>query len=194
MALRPILLEGDARLRQKAKKISRIDRSLLRLVDDMFETMRAAPGIGLAAPQVGVPLRVIVVEHEGHTFALFNPEIVRSRGETVVDDEGCLSIPQWFGPVARVSDVTVKGQDANGKKVRFKLDGLVARALMHEIDHLDGVLFTDRVEDRTKLRQVEPEDDPSEGRTAGPSEQQPGSPGQDDQDQSDEPPQPTAAS
>ncbi len=145
-------------LRQKAKKVRRIDASLRRLVDDMLETMHDADGLGLAAPQVGVPLRLIVIDHEGARYVLFNPEITRQRG-TVTEDEGCLSMPRWFGPVARSEQVTVKGRDHTGKAVRLKLEGLLARAIQHEVDHLDGTLFVDRVEDRAQLRYVDPAQD-----------------------------------
>ncbi len=155
MAIRPILNEGHPLLRQKAKKVRRIDPSMRRLVDDMFDTMHEADGLGLAAPQVGVPLRLIVIEHEGERYVLFNPEITRQRG-TVADDEGCLSLPRWFGPVVRSEHVTVKGRDHTGKAVRLKLEGLLARAMQHEVDHLDGMLFVDRVEDRAQLRYVDP--------------------------------------
>ena len=158
MAIRPILTEGHPLLRQKAKKVRRIDPSLRRLVDDMFETMHDADGLGLAAPQVGVTLRLVVIEHEDERYVLFNPEITRQRG-SVTEDEGCLSLPRWFGPVARSEQVTVKGRDYTGKAVRLKLEGLLARAIQHEVDHLDGTLFTDRVEDRAQLRYVDPVED-----------------------------------
>ena len=158
MAIRPILTEGHPLLRQQAKKVRRIDPSLRRLVDDMLDTMHDADGLGLAAPQVGVPLRLIVIEHEDERYVLFNPEITRQRG-SVTEDEGCLSMPRWFGPVARSEQVTVKGRDRAGKAVRLKLEGLVARAIQHEVDHLDGTLFTDRIEDRAQLRYVDPAQD-----------------------------------
>ena len=158
MAIRPILTEGHPILRQQAKKVRRIDPSLRRLVDDMFDTMQDADGLGLAAPQVGVPLRLIVIEHEGERYVLFNPEITRQRG-SVTEDEGCLSMPRWFGPVVRSEQVTVKGRDHAGKAVRLKLDGLLARAIQHEVDHLEGTLFTDQVLDRAELRYVDPAQD-----------------------------------
>ena len=155
MAIRPILTEGHPILRQQAKKVRRIDPSMRRLVDDMLDTMHDADGLGLAAPQVGVPLRLIVIEHEEQQYVLFNPEITRQRG-TATEEEGCLSLPRWFGPVVRSEHVTVKGRDHTGKAVRLKLEGLLARAIQHEVDHLDGTLFTDRVLDRTELRYVDP--------------------------------------
>ena len=155
MAIRPILTEGHPLLRQKAKRVRRIDPSMRRLIDDMFDTMHEADGLGLAAPQVGVPLRLVVIEYEGDRHVLFNPEITRQRGE-VTDEEGCLSLPRWFGPVTRSEQVTVKGRDYAGKAIRVKLEGLPARAVQHEVDHLDGTLFVDRVEDRAQLRYVDP--------------------------------------
>jgi len=148
---------------QKAKKARDFGPSLKALVDDLVETMRAAPGIGLAAPQIGVPLRVIVVElpqvepedpQRGRLFVICNPEVVRSWGEEE-GDEGCLSLPGYVGEVKRASRVTVKGQDPKGKKIRVKAQGLLARALQHEIDHLNGMLFTARLESIDKLRRLE---------------------------------------
>lgn len=159
MAVLEIRLESDPVVRQKAKRVSRIDNSVQQLIDDMLDTMRAAPGVGLAAPQVRVPLRVIVVEAEGQTYAVINPELVKSKGE-VLDDEGCLSVPHWYGPVARAQQVIVKGRDRAGKEVRIRADDFIARIFQHEIDHLEGVLFVDRMADRSQLRYVEPEQEP----------------------------------
>lgn len=157
MAALPIRLDGDPVVRQKAKKVSRIDRSIESLIDDMFDTMRAAPGVGLAAPQVGMPLRVIVVEADGESYALVNPDVVKSKGD-LVEDEGCLSIPNWYGPVPRAQELVVKGRDRSGKAVRIRAQDFLARILQHEIDHLDGVLFVDRMADRNQLRYIAPED------------------------------------
>ena len=133
--------------------------------------MRAAPGIGLAAPQIGVPLRVIVVElpevegekdpQRGKLFVICNPEVVKSWGEEE-GDEGCLSLPGYVGEVKRASRVTVKGQDLKGKKMRVKAHGLLARALQHEIDHLNGMLFTSRLESIDKLRRLEKAEEEAE--------------------------------
>jgi peptide deformylase len=166
MALLEIILEGDPRLRQKATRIRAADEGLRRLAADMHETMDAAPGIGLAGPQVGVMRRIIVVhlqegyEEEGSPavrLTLLNPEIVKSRG-TETETEGCLSIPGWVGDVPRAWAVTVKGMDLDNKPVRLKAEGLLARVLQHEIDHLDGVLFLDRVEDRQTIRRPAPDE------------------------------------
>ena len=162
MALREIITEPlnatrkDKILRGKAKRVGRIDDFVRRLVDDMFETMRAAPGVGLAAPQIGVPLRVIVVEYEDQQYSVVNPEIVNAKGE-VTDEEGCLSAPNWQAPITRATHVLVKGRDRNGKEVRIKAEGWLARIFQHEVDHLDGVLFLDKVQDRSTIHWVEPE-------------------------------------
>ena len=157
MAILPIITDQQNRvLRGKAKRVGRIDDYVRRLIDDMFDTMRDAPGVGLAAPQVGVPLRVIVVEYEDERFAVVNPEIIKSAGE-ITDEEGCLSAPHWQGPVSRASSVTVKGRDRDGKEVRVRAEGWLARIFQHEVDHLEGTLFLDKVHDRSKIHWVEPE-------------------------------------
>ena len=170
MALLDILIEGDPRLRQKAHKIRHVDDSLRSLAADMFETMLDAPGVGLAAPQVGVMRRLIWVHvpvdyHESGdpeiSLALVNPEIVRARGR-VLGYEGCLSIPGWTGEVPRAEVVTVKAIGLDNKPIRIKAHGWGARVLQHEIDHLDGILFIDRVEDKSTIVQV-PEDEQAEG-------------------------------
>lgn len=150
----------DSVLKQKAKKVHTIDRSTRKLIRDMLETMHAEPGrVGLAAPQVGVPLRVIVIgmPEEEEDIILINPEIVRRRGERVID-EGCLSVPGYFGQIERAEAVTVKGRDQNGKEVRIKAEDLLAQALEHEIDHLNGTLYIDHPEVRETLRKIEPEE------------------------------------
>jgi peptide deformylase len=162
MPILDILLEGDPRLRQKATRVRAVDDSLRKLAADMFETMHAAPGVGLAGPQIGVMRRLIVVhvpENHGDdgepetSLALVNPEIVRSHGR-VLGYEGCLSIPGWTGEVPRAETVTVKAIDLDNKPVRIKAKGWVARVLQHEIDHLDGILFLDRVEDKSTIQPI----------------------------------------
>ena len=149
----------DSVLKQKAKKVHTIDRSTRKLIRDMLETMHAEPGrVGLAAPQVGVPLRVIVIGMpEEEDVILINPKIVRRRGERVID-EGCLSVPGYFGQITRAESVTVKGRDQNGKEVRIKAEDLLAQVLEHEIDHLNGTLYIDYPEVRETLRKIEPEE------------------------------------
>ena len=186
MAILPIRLAGDSVLGQKAKKVRTIDASIQKLVDDMIETMRDAPGVGLAANQVGVPLRVIVIElpeeiddsEEGadsatpeetgpqldrpsarrrDLYVLINPQIVKRSGERTLD-EGCLSIPGYHADVPRSVSVTVKGLDRDGREVRIKaVDNLLAEVLEHEIDHINGVLYIDRLESMDQLVKLEKE-------------------------------------
>ena len=149
-------LPNDSVLRQKARKVSSIDKSVHHLIDDMVETMHYSDGVGLAAPQIGVPLRVIVVQMpDEEPIAIINPEIVKHSGEREVS-EACLSVPGYGGEIKRSVSVTVKGQDRQGKALRIKADGLLAQALEHEIDHLDGTLFIDHIESRDKLHRIEP--------------------------------------
>ena len=142
-------------LREKAKKVARVDTSIQRLIDDLTETMLDAPGAGLAANQIGVPLRVCVVKgDDNQIWGLVNPEIVKHDG-VQIGYEGCLSYPGWVGEVARHETVVVKGRNRRGKEVRIKSAGFTARAFQHEIDHLDGILFTDRLTSLGSLRRVE---------------------------------------
>ena len=179
MAVLPIRMAGDPVLRQKAKKVRTIDESIHKLIDDMIETMRDAPGVGLAANQVGVLLRVIVIEvpdeeeeeevvdpekppvRQLHT--LINPQIVKRSGERRLD-EGCLSIPGYKAATQRSINVTVKGLNREGKEVRIKAkDNLLAEVLEHEIDHLNGILYIDHLESMDELVKLEeagaPEDE-----------------------------------
>lgn len=151
MAVHSIRILPDPILRRKAKKVGNIDGSIQRLIDDMIETMRAVSGVGLAAPQVGVPLRVAVIEIPGEeVIVLVNPEIIRREGERLVE-EACLSIPGYKGEVKRSVRVKVKAKDRQGRRFRLRGEELLAQALEHEIDHLDGVLYVDRIESRDKL-------------------------------------------
>jgi peptide deformylase len=164
--IRDIVVVEDARLRTRCPKVPKVDDSTRRLLDDMVDTMRAAPGIGLAAPQVGVLLRAIVCEVDENLHLLVNPEIVRAEGEEV-GTEGCLSIPGYIGDVRRAVRVVVKGKNRAGKDVRIKAEGLLARCLQHEIDHIDGVLFTDRLVSPDSLRKVESAEAGQESDAAG---------------------------
>lgn len=154
MPLLEIVTIPDQVLRKKARKVTDFGSELQDLIDNMVETMRQAPGVGLAAPQVNIQSRVIVVEFGDEEdedapkklYAVVNPEIIRSSTETEKGIEGCLSIPDFIGEVERASAVTIKGQNRRGQPVRIKADGWLARIFQHEIDHLDGVLFTDRAE------------------------------------------------
>ena len=158
MSIRKIITTENPILRQKAKKIHHFDPSLSRLVEDMFETMHSANGVGLAAPQIAQSIRVFVAEYEDRKIAVFNPEIVKSEGEER-GPEGCLSIPGYVGEnIRRATKVLVKGQDARGKPIRVNAEGWFARILQHEIDHLDGVLFVDRLDSPEDLREVREDD------------------------------------
>jgi peptide deformylase len=155
MAVREILSFDHPVLRQKAKKVARVDSSIVRLLDDLAETMYAVPGAGLAANQIGVPLRVCVVKGDDNQhYGLVNPVLVKGEGSQT-GYEGCLSFPGWMGEVERHETVVVKGLNRKGKEVRIKSSGFTARAFQHEIDHLDGVLFTDRLTSLDTLRRVE---------------------------------------
>ncbi len=162
---------GDPRLRRRSKPVRRFNAQLRELADDMVETMHSAHGVGLAAPQIGINERLIVVEmpeegfeedpQAGSLYVVVNPEIVRLRGEKEAGDEGCLSIPGYIGEVERQPTATIKGQDVNGKPIRVKTYDYLARIFQHEIDHLEGVLFIDYIEDPSKLRRLvrDPETD-----------------------------------
>jgi len=158
MAILTVRNFPDPILKQKAKRVRAIDGSVKKLISDMIETMHSVPGrVGLAAPQVGVSLRVIVIGlPEAEDIAIVNPEVVRRRGERLLD-EGCLSVPGYFGQVQRAESVTVKGRDQSGKEIRIKAEGLLAQALEHEIDHVNGVLYLDHLESMDKLYKIEPE-------------------------------------
>jgi peptide deformylase len=149
-------------LRSKSRKVQAVTPSLVALAQDMLETMRNANGVGLAAPQIGVTQRLFVAElpedeetnQPQLTIILVNPEIVKGRGEQV-GFEGCLSIPGYVGEVARYEQVVVKGLDETGRAVRHKVEGYLARVFQHEIDHLDGILYTDRLTDPETFQPVE---------------------------------------
>jgi peptide deformylase len=164
MALRPIVKWGEAVLHSPAAPVETIDAGVAALVQDMVETMYAAPGIGLAAPQVGVPLRVIVIdlssgEDPSQLITLVNPEIVASEGEQH-EEEGCLSIPGFGGAPARPARLLARGLDLEGRERTYEATRLLARAFCHEIDHVDGLLFVDRLSPlkrdllKRKLRKV----------------------------------------
>lgn len=150
MALRQVITIPDEVLRRKAHKVTNFDKDLSTLIDDMFETMRQAPGVGLAAPQINISQRVIVVEYaeeeeeKPKSFVVINPEIIKTSAETELGIEGCLSVPNLVGEVERFSAVVVKGLNKQGKPVKIKSSGWLARIFQHEIDHLEGILFTDR--------------------------------------------------
>lgn len=144
MAIFPIRLFGDPVLRERAREVGSVDASVQKLMRDMTDTMMAAPGVGLAAPQIGVRRRVIVWQNEDERGALANPRIVEQRGK-VTDDEACLSLPGLTYPVSRAQWIAVVGWGPNGEDVSVEASDLTARILQHEIDHLDGVLFIDHL-------------------------------------------------
>ena len=159
MTVRTIVTNPDPVLRRKARPVTKFDKDLQTLIDDMVETMRDAPGVGLAAPQVGISDRVIVVEYaeeeeteegqepkevEPRLYVMVNPEIVKSSPDTINGVEGCLSIPGLLGEVERNHEVRIKALNRRGQPMKLKAEGWLARIFQHEIDHLDGVLYTDR--------------------------------------------------
>ena len=152
MGILPIRIAGDPVLREKAKKVRKVDASIQKLIDDMIDTMHSAPGVGLAAPQVGVSLRVVVIEtpDEG-LMALINPEVVKKAGKRQLM-EGCLSVPGYQAEITRSRQVTVKALDRDGKEIRLKaVDTLLAQALEHEIDHINGILYIDHLTSADEL-------------------------------------------
>jgi peptide deformylase len=183
MALKTIVTLPDPVLRRKARPVSGFDRNLQSLIEDMIETMREAPGVGLAAPQVGISERLIVIEYadppedevgpsvdsletgeapaqprkvvKPKLYVMVNPEIVKTSGETVVGVEGCLSIPGLVGEVERFSTIQVKGLNRRGQPMKVKAEGWLARIFQHEIDHINGVVFPDRA---TKIWKPEPDE------------------------------------
>jgi len=152
MSLRTIITLPDPILRRKSHKVTSFDRSFQDLVDDMIATMRQAPGVGLAAPQIGVPDRLIVVEYGDEVdeeipkklYVIANPEIIQSSEEKVTAIEACLSVPGLVGELERFEQVVMRGLNRFGKPARIKAKGWLARIFQHEMDHLDGVLYVDR--------------------------------------------------
>ncbi|WMJ76050.1 MULTISPECIES: peptide deformylase [unclassified Sedimentibacter] len=145
MALRNLRYEGDEILRKKSKEIGAVDDRIKTLLDDMLETMYENDGVGLAAPQVGILKRAVVIDvDDGNVYKMINPKIIKKSGEQL-GQEGCLSVPEKKGNVNRPMNVTVEYTDDSGKPVTLKAEGILARAICHEVDHLDGILFIDRV-------------------------------------------------
>ena len=163
LTVHPIRLLPDPVLRRKAVRVPAIDASSHRLIEDMIESMYAANGVGLAAPQIGVSLRVVVIGMpEEEPFALINPEIVKRSGERTVD-EGCLSLPGYRGELTRSTLVIVKGLDPSGKQVRIRAkDNLLAQALEHETDHINGTLYVDHLPSMDVLRRIDQPDEEDE--------------------------------
>ncbi|NLL90350.1 MAG: peptide deformylase [Dehalococcoidales bacterium] len=156
--IREIRVMPDPVLRQKAVRVPEIDKSIIQLVDDMIMTMQKSEGVGLAAPQVGVSLRVITLQMpDQEPFCIINPEITKRNGEVELM-EGCLSVPGYQGEVIRSVSIVAKGLNLKGEKIKIKAGGLLSQAIEHETDHLDGILYIDRLENDTKLYKIEPQD------------------------------------
>ncbi|HIE25487.1 MAG TPA: peptide deformylase [Anaerolineales bacterium] len=163
MALREVITVPNDVLRQKAHKVKNFDKDLSIIIDDMIETLRDAPGVGLAAPQVGILQQIIIVEFgdeddpevPAKLYAVVNPKITYASEEKVLGTEGCLSVPGILGDVERSLSIIVQGQNRKGKKVKYKLNGWIARIFQHEINHLEGIIFTDLAE---RIWQPAPED------------------------------------
>ncbi len=164
MALREIITVGDPRLRKRSRPVEKVTPEIRELIRDMIETMDAANGVGLAAVQVGELVRVIVIETpeedgdptSGKLYVVINPEIAKTGKETEVGTEGCLSVPGYAGEVERATEVVVRGLDRHGKPFRFRPRGYLARVFQHEIDHCNGVLYTDRLVAPDRIWEVKP--------------------------------------
>ncbi len=176
MALKKIVYLPDPILRRKAKPITKFDTNLQKLIDDMIETMREAPGVGLAAPQIGLSQQLAVIEYAEEDendddetekkpakpkklFVIINPEIIKASEETVVGVEGCLSLPGIVGEVERHESVQVKALNRHGKPVKIKADGWLARIFQHEIDHLNGLMYTEKATKLWKMQDDQEEDE-----------------------------------
>jgi peptide deformylase len=169
MTVRSILTADNPLLRHKSKKVTRFDAALQSLVKDLFDSLHAVHGLGLAAPQIGVLQRVCVIEIPaetdendqvivpGRSYAIVNPEIMRMDAQEEME-EGCLSVPGYRGLVKRATEVTIKGQSVHGKPVRYRGEDTLAQAFQHETDHLDGVLYLDRLESPDKLWRLRPDE------------------------------------
>ena len=157
MAVLTLSSRYDPVLRKKAKKVSAIDDSIQRLIDDMIDTMKATSGIGLAAPQVGISLKVAVIGvPDEDVIVLINPDVVKRGGERILT-EACLSVPGYYGEIVRSKWVRVKALNRHGKEFHVRGEGLLAQALEHEIDHLKGILYIDHLDDPTKLQKIPPQ-------------------------------------
>jgi peptide deformylase len=178
MAVLPIRKVPDPVLRQKAKRVKAVDGAIQTLAQDMLETMRAASGVGLAGPQVGVPLRIVVIEvPDEHPLVLINPAIVRKTGNRLIE-EGCLSLPGYVGEVSRAVNVTARAVDCSGNEVIVKGTGILAQALEHEINHLNGVLYIDQLTSPDTFHKVEPRNKPGEQAEPPPEKTEPEPAGQ----------------
>ena len=141
-------------LRKKCKAVKKVDAKIRKLINDMIETLHSAPGVGLAAPQIGESIRLITVDIGEGAFAMVNPKIKEKNKVLQTFDEGCLCMPGIIGPVSRASKITVDGLDRHGEKMTIEAEGFLATVLQHEIDHLEGIIFLDRVTDKDQIRMV----------------------------------------
>jgi peptide deformylase len=157
VAVRPIRYLGDPVLRQPSRKVRQIDDAIRMLIADMYESMYAAQGVGLAAPQIGVPLRIVVLGMpDEEPFALINPVVIRKSGTRRLEAEGCLSVPGYRAPITRSQQVVVRALDEHGKEIRIRAeDNLLAEALEHEVDHVNGILYVDRIDRPSDLVKLE---------------------------------------
>ncbi|MFA5341879.1 MAG: peptide deformylase [Clostridia bacterium] len=161
MAIRKIRIEGDDILRKKSRDVTSFDERLHTLIDDMYETMVAAPGLGLAGVQVGVLRRVAVIEIDGQKYELVNPKIIEQEGEDI-DVEGCLSLPEYYGTVKRPLKIKVEYLDRDGQQQIAEAEGYAAHCFCHELDHMDGILFRDIVIEEIDPSDIEENEDKSE--------------------------------
>jgi len=165
MAIMPVIKMDNPVLHQKAKRVRKIDDSIQKLIDNMIETMHNIEGVGLAAPQVGVPLQVVVIQlPDGEeVITLINPEVVKISEETEMMMEGCLSLPGYNADVKRSTSITVKARDRQGKPIRIKGEGLLAQVLQHETDHINGIVFVDHLESVDELHKTEEDEEKTGG-------------------------------
>ncbi len=161
MAILPVIKMDNPVLHRKAKRVKKIDDSIQKLIDNMIETMHEVEGLGLAAPQVGVQLQMVVIQlpEDEDIITLINPEIVKNSEETEMMTEGCLSLHGYRADVKRFTSVTVKARDRQGKPIRIKGEGLMAQVLQHEVDHINGIVFVDHLESMDKLEKVEEDEE-----------------------------------
>ena len=158
MAVIPVLKAGDPILRKKSEPVKKIDKRIIKLLKHMADTMYFSEGVGLAAPQVGINERIVVIDVGDGLIELINPEIISSEGVQLCTQEGCLSVPGLFGKVERAMKVEVKALDRNGEEFTFEAEGFKAQAVQHEIDHLDGILFIDKAQSIYKAEQLTQEE------------------------------------
>ncbi|OGC08335.1 peptide deformylase [candidate division WOR-1 bacterium RIFOXYD2_FULL_36_8] len=154
MALLKIITFPNPILRKKCKSIKKVDSRIKRLIKDMIDTMHTAPGVGLAAPQIGENIKLIVVDIGQGAFALINPKIVKKNKILQTFEEGCLCLPGIVGPVERPSVITVKGLDKNGQSIIIDAEGFLSTVIQHEIDHLEGIVFIDKIKDKSLIKEV----------------------------------------